>query len=48
MNDGKPTETMKQPEEVVIDVRDVKKKFKVYLDKGTELKERLLFRSRSR
>ena len=31
-----------------IEVRDVKKKFKVYLDKGSQLKERLLFRSRNR
>ncbi len=38
----------KASDEVVIDVRDVTKKFKVYLDKGTQLKERLLFRSRNR
>lgn len=31
-----------------IEVKDVKKKFKVYLDKGSQLKERLLFRSRNR
>lgn len=31
-----------------IEVRDVTKKFKVYLDKGSQLKERLLFRSRNR
>lgn len=31
-----------------IEVKDVKKKFKVYLDKGSQLKERLLFKSRNR
>lgn len=31
-----------------IEVKNVKKKFKVYLDKGSQLKERLLFRSRNR
>ena len=31
---------------VVIDVRDVKKKFRVYKDKGNTLKERLLFSER--
>lgn len=31
-----------------IEVRDVRKKFKVYFDKGSQLKERLLFRSRNR
>ncbi|MBQ6251930.1 ABC transporter ATP-binding protein [Ruminococcus sp.] len=34
--------------ENVIEVRDVTKSFKVYLDKGSQLKERLLFRKRSR
>ena len=34
--------------ENAIEVRDVTKKFKVYLDKGSQLKERLLFRSRNR
>ena len=33
---------------VVIDVRNVKKKFRVYSDGSTSLKERLLFRSRRR
>ena len=31
-----------------IEVKDVRKKFKVYLDKGSQLKERLLFRNRNR
>ncbi|MBB5264819.1 ABC-2 type transport system ATP-binding protein [Catenibacillus scindens] len=31
-----------------IEVKDVKKKFRVYFDKGNQLKERLLFRSRNR
>lgn len=48
MNDGKQAESVGQTEEIAIDVREVKKKFKVYLDKGSELKERLLFRSRNR
>ena len=34
--------------ENAIEVRNVTKKFKVYLDKGSQLKERLLFRSRNR
>ena len=34
--------------ENVIEVKDVTKSFKVYLDKGSQLKERLLFRNRSR
>ncbi len=34
--------------DIVIDVRDITKKFKIYLDKGSQLKERLLFRSRNR
>ena len=34
--------------EPVIQVEDVCKKFKVYDDKGTSLKERVLFRKRSR
>ncbi len=34
--------------ENVIEVKDVTKSFKVYLDKGSQLKERLLFRKRSR
>lgn len=34
--------------ENAIEVRDVTKKFKVYFDKGSQLKERLLFRSRNR
>lgn len=34
--------------EIAIEVKDVTKSFKVYLDKGAQLKERLLFRKRSR
>ena len=34
--------------EIVIDVQNLTKKFKIYLDKGSQLKERLLFRSRNR
>ena len=34
--------------EIAIEVRDVTKSFKVYLDKGAQLKERLLFRKRSK
>lgn len=37
---------MKQ--ENAIEVRELKKKFKVYFDKGSELKERLLFKKRNR
>lgn len=29
-----------------IEVRDIKKKFKIYIDKGSELKERILFKER--
>ena len=35
-------------QEIVIDVRNIKKKFKVYFDKGGQLKERLLFHNRNR
>lgn len=35
-------------EENAIEVRNLHKKFKVYLDKGSELKERLLFHNRNR
>lgn len=34
--------------EVVISVKDVTKSFKVFIDKGTQLKERMLFRSRNK
>ena len=34
--------------EIAIEVRDITKSFKVYLDKGAQLKERILFRKRSR
>ena len=34
--------------DIAIEVRNVTKRFKVYLDKGAQLKERLLFRKRSR
>ena len=34
--------------ENAIEVKNVRKKFRVYYDKGSELKERLLFRNRSR
>ncbi|MBQ8927299.1 MAG: Wzt carbohydrate-binding domain-containing protein [Oscillospiraceae bacterium] len=40
-------ESVKEPE-IVIDVRNIKKKFKVYFDKGGQLKERLLFHNRNR
>ncbi len=33
--------------DIVIDVRNITKKFRIYLDKGSQLKERLLFRSRN-
>lgn len=33
---------------IVIDVRNITKKFKVYFDKGAQLKEKLLFRKRNR
>ena len=36
-----------EPADVVIDVADVQKKFRVYLDKGSTLKERILFKKRS-
>ena len=35
-------------EDIAILVQDVSKKFKVYYDKGTSLKEKVLFRSRRR
>ena len=35
-------------DEIVISVRDLKKKFKVYIDKGSSLKEKLLFFRRNR
>ncbi len=35
-------------DEIVISVRDLKKKFKVYIDKGSNLKEKLLFFRRNR
>lgn len=34
--------------EIAIDVKDITKKFKIYYDKGSQLKERLLFRKRNR
>lgn len=34
--------------EIAIDVKNITKSFKVFLDKGSQLKERLLFRKRSR
>ena len=34
--------------ENAIEVRDVKKTFKVYYDKGTQLKEKLLFWNRNK
>lgn len=34
--------------EIAIDVNNITKSFKVFLDKGSQLKERLLFRKRSR
>lgn len=38
---------MKQ-EEIAIEVKDITKKFKIYYDKGSQLKEKLLFKKRSR
>lgn len=35
-------------DEIAIDVDNITKKFKIYLDKGNDLKERLLFRKRNR
>lgn len=35
-------------EEIAIEVKDITKKFKIYYDKGSQLKEKLLFRKRSR
>lgn len=35
-------------QEYAIDVRNITKKFRVYLDKGSQLKERILFRKRRR
>ena len=34
--------------DIVIDVRNITKKFRVYFDKGSQLKEKLLFRKRTR
>lgn len=34
--------------EIAIDVNNITKSFKVFLDKGSQLKERLLFRKRNR
>ena len=34
--------------ENAIEVKNVKKRFKVYLDKGNSMKEKILFRSRNR
>ncbi|MDE6034500.1 MAG: ABC transporter ATP-binding protein [Ruminococcus sp.] len=34
--------------DIVIDVKNITKKFRVYLDKGSQLKEKLLFRKRTR
>lgn len=39
---------MEKENDIVIEVKDVKKKFKIYYDKGNMLKERILFRSRNR
>lgn len=39
---------MEKDNDIVIEVKDVKKKFKIYYDKGNMLKERILFRSRNR
>ena len=38
--------TEKNSAPVVIDVRNVKKKFRIYKDRGNTLKERLLFAAR--
>lgn len=37
-----------QQNQIAIDVRDITKNFKIYYDKGAQLKEKLLFRKRSR
>ena len=34
--------------ETVIEVKNITKKFKIYMDKGSQLKERLLFHKRNR
>ncbi len=34
--------------EIVIDVKNITKKFRIYMDKGSQLKERLIFRKRNR
>lgn len=34
--------------DIVIDVKNITKKFRIYFDKGSQLKEKLLFRKRSR
>ena len=34
--------------EIVIDVKNMTKKFRIYMDKGSQLKERLIFRKRNR
>lgn len=44
----KQTQNIDQEAPVVIDVRDVKKKFIVYYDRGSTLKERILFKHRRR
>lgn len=36
------------PDETVIDVSHISKKFRVYFDRGTQLKERILFKERNR
>lgn len=37
-----------QQNQIAIDVRDITKNFRIYYDKGAQLKEKLLFRKRSR
>lgn len=37
-----------KPDQIVIDVRNIRKKYKIYYDKGNTLKDRILFRNRRR
>ena len=48
MNDRMNREDAINREEVVISVRDITKSFKVYFDKGHNIKERVLYRGRGR
>ena len=37
-----------KPDQIVIDVRNIRKKYKIYYDRGNTLKDRILFRNRRR